>query len=265
MLKPICLIILIFVASTAGAANVIFVGSAKPAQRVSMNDIDHSAWQALVAKYVSADGNVNYAAWKTSSADVTVLRQYLGQLSTADPAIAAARGATLAFWINAYNALTIDGILREYPTTTIRNHTAKLFGYNIWDDLRLFVGGTAYSLNQIEHDVLRKLGEPRIHFAIVCASKGCPRLLNQAYTPDQIESQLETNAKDFFSRPENFAVEDDVIKASSILDWFGDDFGKSDGEVIDRVTPWLPAKDRDAIKGKSPRLRYQEYDWSLND
>jgi len=123
----------------------------------------------------------------------------------------------LAYWINAYNALTVEGILRVYPTTSIRNHTAKLFGYNIWKKLYLYSGGGKINLDSIEHKVLRKMDEPRIHFAIVCASIGCPRLLNKAYASDRIDNQLTTNAIDFFSRSQNlqFDSRNSVIHMSS--------------------------------------------------
>ena len=133
---------------------------------------------------------------------------------------------SLAFWINAYNATTIEGILQVYPTSSIRNHTAKVAGYNLWKDLPLLVGGKPHSLDAMEHQILRKMGEPRIHFAIVCASVGCPRLMNEAYTPDRIEEQLALNTRDFFSRSQNFQVDQSgVMHVSSILDWFGEDFG----------------------------------------
>ena len=141
---------------------------------VSLDDIDHSEWDQLLRKYVDDNGMVNYRAWHASQTDRRKLSQYLNQLSTASSGASSSRDGKLAFWINAYNAVTVHGILREYPTSSIRNHTAKLYGYNIWKDLKLQVDGSAYSLDDIEHKLLRKMGEPRIHFAIVCASIGCP-------------------------------------------------------------------------------------------
>ena len=120
--------------------------------------------------------------------------------------IKAKRESQLAFWINAYNAVTIRGILREYPTTSIRSHTPRLFGYHIWKDLKLYVGGKPYSLDQIEYEVLRQMDEPRIHFATVCASISYPNLLNEAYVPGELEIQLAANAKDFFRASRTFAT-----------------------------------------------------------
>lgn len=128
-------------------------------QAVPFHAVDHSTWGRLLDKYVDTNGMVDYAAWKASEANWAALRSYLATLSAADPKAETSTSGKLAFWINAYNALTIHGILKEYPTSSIRNHTAKVVGYNIWDDLLLPVGNQEYSLNQIEHDVLRKLDE----------------------------------------------------------------------------------------------------------
>src|SRR5262249_21991693 len=161
--------------------------------------IEHRAWDNLLRRYVDDVGRVDYAGWKNRPGDVAALDEYLTLLSRADLRREAAGPARLAFWINAYNPLTVRGILREYPTASIQTHASGLGGYNIWRDLRLVVGDRRYSLGEIEHEVLRPLHEPRIHFAIVCASRGCPRLLNRAYTPAEVEQQLRENAQGFFA------------------------------------------------------------------
>lgn len=153
-----------------------------------------------------------------------------------------------------------------YPTDSIRKHTSKLGGYNIWDDLPLLVGGHPYSLNDMEHKVLRKMGEPRIHFAIVCASVGCPRLLNQAYEPSQLNEQLAINTKDFFSRQQNFMVDQSgTMHVSAILDWFGSDFGNTQAERFTRVQSYLPEYARAHAVHPRTNVKFQEYNWSLND
>ncbi|MCI0457686.1 MAG: DUF547 domain-containing protein, partial [Gemmataceae bacterium] len=158
--------------------------------RPSLAEVDHSALDTLLQKYVDDRSLVAYAKWKDNAADLKALDQYLTRMGCVDLGKPAPRAAQLAYWINVYNALTIRGILREYPTTSIRNHTAKVSGYNIWKDLVLWVDGKNYSLDNIEHQILRKMGEPRIHFAIVCASVGCPPLANRAYTAKDLHSQL---------------------------------------------------------------------------
>ncbi|TWU46709.1 DUF547 domain-containing protein [Rubripirellula reticaptiva] len=239
-----------------------------PGQQVSIDQIDTSDWNRLLKRYVDDNGNVDYTAWKRSAADLQTLDQFLARLSTAKPEQQARPAAKLAFWINAYNAVTVRGILREYPTTSIRNHTAKLFGYNIWDDLLLTVGGKPYSLNEMEHEVLRKMNEPRIHFAIVCASRSCPRLLNEAYTADKLEAQLTANAKVFFRSPRGFqfSAEKKQFRLSAILNWFGEDFGYDQAAQLRTIAAYLPSREsRDAAIANTVSVSYLDYDWRLND
>jgi hypothetical protein len=244
----------------------IYLGT-KSAAAVSMDAIAHDGLNDLLKKYVNDAGLVNYKAWKASDEDVRRLDEYINSLSSASLSIAATRPAKLAFFINAYNALTVKGILREYPTSSIRNHTAKLFGYNIWQDLQLYVGGSPLSLETIEHQVLRKMSEPRIHFAIVCASIGCPRLLNEAFAADKLDEQLDRNAKDFFTRSRNFRFDanTNTFYLSSILDWFGEDFGGSQSAQLKKISLWMPSGGaRDvAVKGLG-RVKFLDYDWNLN-
>lgn len=247
---------------------VVTVGASVAAnQRVPLERIDHSTWNRLLQRYVDDRGMVDYTGWKASSADRQALNQYLAHLSAASVTPQSPRAAQLAFWINAYNAVTVEGILREYPTSSIRNHTTKLVGYNIWKDLRLPVAGKYYSLEQIEHEILRKMGEPRIHFAIVCASVGCPRLLNEAYTAEKLDAQLTANAKAFFSDREKFQFDTGrrAMAVSPILEWFAGDFGADQPARMRRIAPYLPEAARPLAESGTARLSYLEYDWSLND
>ncbi|MDA8743417.1 DUF547 domain-containing protein [Rubripirellula amarantea] len=251
------------------AGTTVTVGSnVAPSLQIPVEQIDHQRWDNLLEQYVDQAGNVNYAKWKQSTDDLQALDSYLATLSTANPNASKDRAAKLAFWINAYNSLTVRGILREYPTTSIRNHTAKLFGYNIWDDLLLIVGGEPYSLNQIEHEVLRKMGEPRIHFAIVCASRGCPRLRNEAYTPADVDAQLSDNATNFFANSSNFQYNraSGTFKLSAIMNWFADDFGNDRASQLRSIAPFLPSKDaRDAAMANAVSVVHLSYNWGLNE
>lgn len=252
---------------TVEAGATIFVGQ-RVAGRSSMDKVDHSGWDKLLRKYVDKDGYVNYRSWHASSSDRHALSEYLDQLSRANPQAAISKDVKLAFWINAYNAVTVHGILREYPTSSIRNHTAKLFGYNIWKDLQLYVGGRAYSLETIEHQTLRTMSEPRIHFAIVCASVGCPRLLNEAYTAGKVQQQLESNAQDFFGRSQNFRYDAQGRRfyLSSILKWFADDFGSDKAAQLRTISKWLPSTvAQTAARAGQGSISYLDYNWKLND
>jgi hypothetical protein len=270
--SPKFLTFIIGVATTcshAEAGPVVTVGRNIAADaRVSIDQIDHSAWDALLKKHVDQTGNVDYATWKRSAQDTQYLDNYLIHLSQADSRQRASREATLAYWINAYNAVTIKGILREYPTTSIRNHTARFFGYNIWKDLQLLVGGESFYLEQIEHEILRKMNEPRIHFAIVCASKSCPKLRNEAYVAQKLEAQLADNARAFFANSGNFRY-DPVGRRfylSSILSWFAEDFGSDQATQLRAIAPYLPTPATQQAAGtNSVRISYLDYDWNLND
>ena len=206
-------------------------------------------------------------AWLDSTNDLQLLDQYLAQLSQANPKAAASTPAKLAFWINAYNAVTVRGILREYPTRSIRDHQSKTFGYKIWHDLLLTVGGQGYSLHQMEHEILRPMGEPRIHFAIVCASIGCPPLLNAAYTAQDLETQLTSNSKRFFADPTKFSVTaQGELRLSKILQWFPKDFGPNQAAQLQTIAPYLPTSEaQNLAKSGRARIGYLEYDWRLND
>lgn len=254
-----------FICTSVRAGAPVYVGF-QTNQAVSMDSIDHAPWNAILKKYVDKNGMVNYRTLKANPSDTASLTNYLATLSTANPQVAAKRESKLAFWINAYNAVTVQGILREYPTTSIRNHTAKVVGYNIWHDLQLYVGGTPYSLDSIEHKILRKMSEPRIHFAIVCASIGCPRLLNEAYTAEKLNEQLEINSKDFFSRSQNFRYDKNGRRfyMSALMDWFGGDFGSSQADQLRRIAGWLPADAQAAAASNAVSISHLDYDWKLN-
>ncbi len=272
LLSRRCAAVFLLAGSVCGFSSCADAGRAVSVGRqvrgtIPLRDIDHSVWDQLLRRYVDDDGYVNYRAWHASRADRQKLRDYLSGLSSADPK-QGDRHAVKAFWINAYNALTIYGILREYPTSSIRNHTARLVGYNIWKDLQLYAGGQPWALEDIEHRILRKTGDPRIHFAIVCASAGCPRLRNEAWTPDKVDRQLDLNARDFFSRAQNFRYDpgSGTFFLSEILKWYADDFGGSQADVLRTISVWLPdQRSQKAARQGRGRIRYLTYDWSLND
>lgn len=233
-------------------------------QRPSLAEVNHADFDSLLQRYVDEGGMVSYAAWKSNAGDLKALEAYLTRMGCVDLRKAAGREAKLAYFINIYNALTLHGILREYPTTSIRNHTAKFGGYNIWKDLVVWIDDRTYSLDDIEHKVLRKLGEPRIHLAVVCASKGCPQLANRAYTAEGLDEQLTANGRRFFSRPENFQADarSRTVSISQLFEWYGTDFAPTSVGQLRVLQPMLPV---DVSGWPEVKVRYLSYDWSLND
>lgn len=260
----------------------VIVGSSNPkAGQIPLSQIDHSGWNALLNKYVDDRGLVDYSAWKSSETDRQALRTYLESLSRAEvpppPAPDAEseedeqrRAEQFAFWINAYNALTIEGILREYPTDSIRNFTPKFWGYNIWHDLLLPVGDELVSLDDIEHKHLRPLGDFRIHFAIVCASRGCPPLRNEAFDSSRVDEQLTAQARRFLNDPRNFRHFKEghatFIAWSPLFVWYADDLGLDRATHMHRLSKWIDDEQtRKIAVNPDTIVRRNEYDWGLND
>jgi hypothetical protein len=242
--------------------------SSRDLSRPSVAEVSHSPYDLLLRKYVDDRGLVAYGPWKSAADDLQSLDDYLAVLGSVDLGKTVSKEARLAFWINAYNALTLKGILREYPTTSIRNHTAKWFGYNIWKDLLLCVDQRHYSLDDIEHKILRKLGEPRIHFAIVCASIGCPPLVNRAYFAEEMDSMLAANARRFFARETNFHADPAkrTISVSQLLQWYGTDFAPTPAEQMRPLRRYFPSADSFGWIESAPlAVSYLDYDWRLND
>jgi len=234
----------------------------------SRADISHAQFDALLRKYVDAKGMVCYSEWRVCQHDVAQLRAYLENLSQVDASLSVTREVTMAYYINAYNAMTIWGILHEYPVNSIQRIDGKRTSFAIFDDLKLWDGSQFVSLNEIENDVLRPLGDPRIHFALVCAARGCPRLLNAAFQPETLHWQLDENAREFFSRRDRFHLSclSGKVHMSPILKWYRDDFGETDQQVISTVFAYLPERDQRRLsEQQSWSLKYLGYDWSLND
>ena len=238
------------------------------AERVAIDKIDHGEWDRLLQRFVDDAGDVDYAAWKESPADLQSLDDYLGGLSRAEPERASHRDARLSFWINAYNALTIRGILREYSSTGTQNGGGASNRWNLWRDMNLHVGDRNFSLEQIEHEILRPLREPRIHFAIVCGSRGCPRLLNRAYRTGDLEQQMRENSWNFFADPRKLEYDPVTgrLNLSPILKWYAKDFGESERDVLETIAPYLPDRVTRGRPGSGGlRMGYLDYDWSLNE
>lgn len=258
---------LILLALIASAGLVWFERASKEyikSAPATETDRRHAAWDELLKRHVDQDGNVEYCSWKSGPDR----EQLLTYLRTAGGILDdhSSRDEQIAFWINLYNALTVEGILREYPTPSILDHVRPL-GYNIWDDLQLEIAGKWYSLSDIEHRVLRLMKEPRIHFAIVCASRGCPRLRPEAYVGNRLDEQLTDNAKRFFARSERFQVStaERTYFVSPILKWFAIDFGATDADRFDTIAPYLPISTDQKKQMRNWPVQYLSYDWSLNE
>ncbi len=220
-------------------------------KKVEVNDVDHSQWNALLRKNVSSLGNVNYKGFLK---DKILLESYLNMLSAKIPDANWSKSAKLAYWINVYNAFTIKLIVDNYPTKSIKNIA------NPWGEKFFELEGVSYSLEQVEHEVLTKMNEPRIHFAINCASYSCPNLANQAYISNTIDKQLTEVTKKFINDSLKNVITEKDIKISEIFNWFSKDFKTANTSVIDFLNKYSETKISEDAK-----VHYLDYNWSLNE
>ncbi len=211
---------------------------------------DHTSWNTLLQQYVSENGNVDYKGFKNNR---IALNAYLRLLGETVPSDEWSREAQLAYWINAYNAFTVKLIIDNYPTKSIKDINKP------WDYRFIKIGPKWYTLNDIEHKILRKMDEPRIHFAINCASVSCPKLLNEAFTETELESQLTEVSKGFLQDATRNEISEDQIRISKIFRWFGKDF-KKDGSLIDFLNKYADIE----ISPKA-KVSFKDYDWNLNE
>lgn len=214
------------------------------------NTLNHSAFTDLLQKHVSKKGNVSYKKFQT---DRDKLLNYIIYLGSNVPTNSWAKEEQLAYWINAYNAMTIDLILRNYPIKSIRDI------YKPWDQRYWKLGEKWYNLDEIEHRILRKMNEPRIHFAIVCASFSCPKLQNEAFNAENLEAQLTKTTKDFLSDSNRNTISENNLELSKIFQWFSKDF-KQEGSLIDFLNKYSEI----TISDKAEKS-YKEYNWDLNE
>lgn len=227
----------------------------------AQSGVSHNSFDELLQKYVNEEGMVDYKGLKTERSS---LKGYLKILEGNAPKDSWTAKQTLAFWINAYNAYTLDLILEHYPVTSIKEigSTIKIpFVSTAWDIKFINIGGVEYDLNNIEHGIIRKeFDEPRIHFALVCAAVSCPKLQNRAYFPESLDDQLTEATKDFLADPsKNEFKSSKKATLSKIFNWYGGDFN-NDGTLIEYLNQYAATK-----LEKNARIDWKDYDWALNE
>jgi hypothetical protein len=227
-------------------------------------DHSHAALDRVLKQHVR-DARVDYAALKSSRSDLDAYLRACAAVPEADfkrwP-----EAQQLAFLINVYNAATLQLIVDHYPVRSIK----QIGGWfkSPWEIecVRLF--GRPTTLDEVEHGLLRQnYDEPRIHFAIVCAAKGCPPLRTEAYTADRLNEQLADQGRTFLRTRANNRVDPGTrtVRLSPIFKWFSGDFARGDKSVLDFVTPYFTAADQQILAStRNWKIRYTDYDWSLN-
>ncbi len=221
---------------------------------------DHSAFDALLRNHVDKDGWVDYEGFRS---DAVSLDAYIASIGNA-PFAKLDRDEKLAFLINAYNAFTLRLILDHYPVKSIKDIASA----KRWDDKRWRIGKMTLSLNQIEHEQIRpKFAEPRIHFVLVCAAIGCPKLRNEAYQADRIEEQMEEQTRYIHSHDRWFRYQPGAkeVHLTKLYDWYGADFEQVAGAVVDFAARYSSALESALKRDKKPRIKWLDYDWTLND
>ncbi len=251
-----------------GPALALTLGLWLAAGPAAAASLDEELYAGLLQRHTRevpdlARTRVDYAGLGASSD----WKRLVDSLASVDPASLGTRRETLAFWINAYNILAIDLVVRSYPVDGIKDIGSLLFP--VWKREAGRVGGEAVTLHQIEHEILRPLGDPRIHGAIVCASLSCPALRREPFTAERLDAQLDDTLRRWLADPRKGLAVDrsaGAVTLSKIFDWFDEDFA-DDGGTLAFAARYAPPEDRAWLEQNGARatVRYFDYDWSLND
>jgi hypothetical protein len=276
--------VVISLCMVAVLAGGLFAGEQVSAEGASP-PLNYAAYAVALRQYVNDDGLVNYQGLKAKSTDLDAFTTALAALEPKVDDRWSDRDK-IAFWLNAYNAFTLQAIVTHYPIQPSflasfrfpQNSIRQIPG--VWTELRFAVMGRQMTLDEIEHETLRQqFNEPRIHMALVCAAMGCPPLRNEPYTGDKLEAQLAQQTRRMLGHPLKFRIDRKAgqVSLSSIFKWFGDDFvktygtngkfnGHSDSEkaVLNFISQHLEDNDHSYLISGQYGLSYLDYDWSLN-
>ncbi len=231
---------------------------------------DHNLYTAILSDHVQ-EGRVDYDDLKSDPR----LAEYLGQVANTNPAELPNESARLAFWLNAYNAYTLQLVITHEPEKSITQIgkggliLGSILKTTAWDIRFAEIGGQKYTLNEIEHEIIRqKFQDSRAHFALNCASGSCPVLRPEAYTADDLDDQLDDQARDFLadSSRNRFDLKTKTAWLSSIFKWYQKDFGKNKYDALLAAAEYAPVDIRKSIEAnpRSWKIKFLSYDWSLN-
>ncbi len=228
--------------------------------------IDHSAWDGFLKKYTSLaqDGvvRVDYAGVTTD--DINLLQQYIDSL-TSTQITGFSRDQQFAYWVNLYNALTLATVLEHYPVESIRDIdlSTGFLADGPWAKKLVEIEDEPVSLDDIEHRILRPIWQdPRIHYAVNCASIGCPNLAQEAFTADNLERLLNAGAVAYVNHPRGISVDEALLTISSIYNWFADDFDR-DGGILSHIRLYAEPALQQSLENAPTHRRFR-YDWNLN-
>ncbi|WP_299260063.1 DUF547 domain-containing protein [uncultured Aquimarina sp.] len=216
----------------------------------SQEIVDHNAWDQILVLNVTDEGLVDYDGVTN---DVLVFYKYFRYLQNIAPEDNWSKEEKLAYWLNVYNATVMKMIIDEYPIASINQIE------NPWKRKAFKSKNVRYSLDDIEHSILRKFGDPRIHFLLNCGSMSSPRLWNRAYTSSNIGYALEERTKEFINDPQRNQINSKTVRISQLFQWYENDFASNHMDVIDFINEYSTITiDKQITK------KYVTYDWSLN-
>jgi len=237
------------------------------ADESNAQEVNHQPWADILDEYLDDEDEsgvnlFNYSA--VDEADHQKLKDYLVSLTQMDPR-KLNKNEQFAYWANLYNALTVELILREYPVESITKIKPSFFKFGPWDMEITEIQGQIMTLNDIEHRILRPIWQDhRIHFAVNCASIGCPSLLGQPFLANTLERQLDDAAKGFISHPRGVEFKDGDLVLSEIFDWYQKDFGNNEAQMLKTISQYMPASLLQQVQSYKGRVSYQ-YNWQLNE
>ncbi|AUI85227.1 hypothetical protein BS333_01825 [Vibrio azureus] len=220
-------------------------------------EISHKIWQQLLDRYlIQQDENTLFQYKNVSADDKVQLKKYIQHLANLDP-LQYRQAEQYAYWVNLYNAITVDLILDNYPLKSITK-LGGLFTFGPWEEKIIKINNKDLTLNDIEHRILRPIWQdPRTHYAVNCASLGCPNLQTQAFTADNTQAILESAAKTFINSSKGVLIQGNTAQLSSIYDWFAADFG-GEKQIFNHIVKYAPQ-----YTNFSGKVKYG-YDWNLN-
>ena len=219
------------------------------AQTFSQKKPDHTVWDQILILNVTEQGKVNYEGIMKIS---PLFYKYFRSLSENPPTDEWSKDEKLAYWINAYNSIAVKMIIDNYPVKDINEL------HDPWNQKFFRIKDKRYSLDDIEHTILRKFNEPRIHFLINCASFSSPKLMNRAYTAENINMALEKCTKEFINDPTRNIITPSKVQISQIFEWYKDDFNR--GDVVSFINKYSDVK-----ISEIPKDGYITYNWDLNN
>jgi hypothetical protein len=275
--RTLALVSILLLLGSGGCSSRAVIGDSVAEQSLSSTTpaapLDYAGYASLLKKYVSADGLVDYKGLKANREPLDQFNRALGNVSSVTYQ-AWSEKDKLAFLINAYNSLTLASIIDHYPIKSIRDIPG------VWKGRKFSIVGQEVTLDDIEHNTIRKqFQEPRIHFAVNCASIGCPTLLNEPYTGDKLNQQLDRQTRVSLANPLHFRINRDEnrVYLSSVFKWFGEDWEKTQASSLpiqglnrretafaNFISRFVSPADQTFLKQGGYRIGYIDWDWALN-